>query len=110
MADKILEDKENFLLNRREIKFIVKAGKNPSFQEAESLIANEFKAEKENIAIKGIKGKFGRDTFLITAFIYKSLQDKEKLEKKKEKKVEAGQEQPQGQTPTVQEKPKEEKK
>ena len=84
---KIIEDKENDLLNRREVKIIIEAGKNPSFEEADNLIIKEFKAEKENIVVKSIKGKFGRDTFLITAFIYKSKEDKEKLEKKKEKKA-----------------------
>lgn len=84
----ILEEKKNNLLNRKEIKIIVEAGKNPSFAEAEELIAKEFKAVKENIAVKAIKGKFGRNTFLINAFIYDSIQAKEKLEKKREKKKE----------------------
>lgn len=91
---KTLEDKENSLLNRREIKVVVEADKNPSFQDAEDLIVEKFKADKNLVAIKGIKGKFGRNTFLIISFIYKNLQDKENLERKKEKKVEAGQEQP----------------
>ena len=85
----ILEEKENNLLNRKEVKIIVETAKNPSFQEAENWIAEKFKAEKELIVIKGIKGKFGRNTFLITSFIYKSKEAKEKLEKKKEKKQEA---------------------
>jgi len=108
---KILEEKENNLLNRKEVKIIVEAAKNPSFQEAENWIAEKFKAEKELIVIKGIKGKFGRNTFLITSFIYKSKEAKEKLEKKKEKKQEESKEQ----IPTVQvekkgeEKPKEDK-
>lgn len=91
---KTIEDKENSLLNRREIKIVTEAEKNPSFSDAENLLADKFKADKELIVIKNIKGKFGRNTFLITSFIYKNKEEKEKLEKKKEKKVEAGQEQP----------------
>ncbi len=82
----ILEDTENFLLKRREVKVVVEADKNPTFEEAVDTIAGQFKGEKENIAIKQVKGKFGRDTFLISAFIYRNKEDKEKLEKKKEKK------------------------
>ena len=83
----IIEDKENFLLNRREVKVIVEAEKNPGFEEAENMISEQFKVEKENIIVKGIKGKFGRNTFLITAFIYKSKEDKEKIERKKKEKA-----------------------
>lgn len=92
---KIIEDKNNSLLKRREIKVIVEAKKNPSMQEAGKLILEHFKAQEENVAIKQIKGKFGRDTFLITANIYHSKEDKEKTEpkiKKKEKKGQAEQE------------------
>lgn len=88
---KVIEDKNNSLLKRREIKVIVEAEKNPSMQEAGKLILEHFKAQEENVAIKQIKGKFGRDTFLITANIYHSKEDKEKTEpkaKKKEKKEE----------------------
>lgn len=83
----ILEEKKNFLINRKEIKVIVKAEKNPNREEASSILEKEFKADKENIVVKGVKGKFGRNTFLISAFIYDSKEDKEKFEpKEKEKK------------------------
>lgn len=79
----IIEDKDNKILNRKEVKLIVEAGKNPSMEEAIEKVAIQFKSEKENIVIKQIKGKFGRDTFLISAFIYRSKEDKEKTEPKK---------------------------
>lgn len=79
---RVLEEKENFLTNRKEIKIIAEADKNPTFQEAENLIVKEFKSDKENIVVKGVKGKFGRNTFLISAFIYKSKEDKEMFEPK----------------------------
>ena len=82
------EEKENFLLNRREVKIIVEAPNTPNYEEAAKLISEKFNAEKENLVIKGVKGKFGRNTFLISAFIYKSKEDKEKTEPKvKEKKI-----------------------
>jgi ribosomal protein S24E len=83
-----IENKENSLLNRREVKVIAEADKNPSFLEAVNIIASEFKVNGENIAIKIIKGKFGRNTFLISDFIYNSKEEKEKFEKVKGKKEE----------------------
>lgn len=84
---KIIENKENNLLNRREVKIILEADKNPAFPEMIKLVSENFKAEEDLIEIKEIKGKFGRSTFLISAFIYKTKEDKAKLEKKKEKKA-----------------------
>lgn len=84
---KVLSNKENILLNRNEVKIIVEAEKNPSYDEALVMLTKEFKAVPEAIAIHQVKGKFGRRTFLISAFVYKSQEDKEKFEpKKKEKK------------------------
>lgn len=89
---KIIEDKNNSLLKRREIKVIVESEKNPSMQEAGKLILEHFKAQEENVAIKQIKGKFGRNTFLITANIYHNKEDKEKTEPKAKKKEKAAKE------------------
>ena len=89
---KIVEDKNNSLLKRREIKIIVEAEKNPSMQEAGKLILEHFKTQEENVAVKQIKGKFGRNTFLITANIYYNKEDKEKTESKVKNKEEKGKE------------------
>ncbi len=84
----IIEDKENFLLNRKEIKIVVEAEKTPSLEEALNIVSENFKAEKDLIVINQVKGKFGRNTFLISAFIYKNKEDKDKLEGVKKKKKE----------------------
>ncbi len=78
----VLQDKDNFLTNRKEIKVVVDSEKNPTYDEAKDIVINEFNADKENVVVKKIKGKFGRDTFLISAFIYKSKEDKEYFEPK----------------------------
>lgn len=83
---KIIEDKQNPLLERKEIRMIIKAEKNPTMQEASKKVAEQFKAIEENIVIKQVKGKFGRNTFLISANIYNSQEDKEKIEPKPKKK------------------------
>jgi ribosomal protein S24E len=77
---KIIEDKNNELLNRREVKIVIEANKNPSMQESTKMIADEFKASEENISLKVVKGKFGRKTFLVVASIYNNKEDKEKTE------------------------------
>jgi len=88
MTNEILERKENPFFNREEIKVIADAEKNPSFVEAEEIIASEGKTEKEKVLVKKIKGKFGRDTFLITAEIYKSKEDRDAAKNKGGKKGE----------------------
>ena len=86
---KVIEDKQNPLLKRKEVKIVVEAGKNPTMQEANKKVAEHFKSSEENVAVKEIKGKFGRKTFLIGANIYNNKEDKEEIEpKKKEKKGE----------------------
>jgi len=87
----VLKDLKNELLGRREVKIVVPSEKNPSFDEAIKFIAAEFKTPDENIDISGIKGKFGRKTFLISANVYDSKESKEKAEikTKKQRKAEA---------------------
>jgi ribosomal protein S24E len=82
---KILENKQNFLLNRKEIKLVVTSEKNPSYEEAIAIVGKEIKTVPENIVIKQVKGKFGRDTFLIVAYVYHSADDKVKFEPKAKK-------------------------
>jgi ribosomal protein S24E len=85
---KIIQQKENPLFQRQEVKIIVKANSNPSFSDAEKIISETFKTTPENIKILGINGKFGRDSFLITSNVYKTQEDKNKTEKKPKKKKE----------------------
>jgi len=84
----MLKDLNNKLLNRREVKIIVNSSSNPGFANATKIIAEQCKAKEELICVKEVKSKFGRDTFLIDAMIYNSLDDKDKIERKpKPKKV-----------------------
>ena len=82
---KLIEKKENPLFNRREIQFEVQAKITPSRLEIGKLISEKFSAQIENIKIKKIHGKFGSNDFNITTFIYKSEEDKNKVEIKKKK-------------------------
>ncbi len=82
---KIIEDKENLILERREISFLVDAEKCPSISEIVDLVSENFKVNKDLTIIKKIKGKFGRDNFLISTFLYKDAEQKEKFEGIKKK-------------------------
>lgn len=91
MEHKIIEKKQNPFFAREEVKIIGEFAKNPSFDEATELVAKEVKGDKEKIIVRGIKGKFGRNTFLIKAEIYANKEDRDKQAAKLvKKKKEAG--------------------
>jgi len=87
---KILNEKENPLFSRKEIQVSVEAEITPSHLNVEKLISEKFSIPVEKIKIKKISGKFGSKTFIITANIYSSKEDKNKIES--EKKKESGEE------------------
>jgi len=91
VSENITEEKQNSLFNRKEVKLIIESKATPSKVEAQKIVAGKFTADSEFVAVKKILGKFGRNTFLIIANIYKSKEDKDKGElkpkKKKEKKA-----------------------
>jgi|GEM_PF-1249972 len=82
---KILKQRENPLFNRKEIEVNLEANVAPKIREAEELIAKEFSSQPENVKIKKIKGRFGSKNFIISANIYNSKEDKDKIEPKSKK-------------------------
>ena len=85
----VIKDFRNDLLKRREVKIVINAEKNPGLTNSAKTVADNFKADENLVVVKTLKSKFGRDTFLIEAFIYGSVADKERIEpRKKEKKSE----------------------
>ena len=87
----IQKDIKNDLMQRREVAFVMEFAKNPSFDEMAKVVSEEFKAPEENIMIEGVKGKFGRNEFLVNASIYTSKELKDESFKRltKAKKVAA---------------------
>lgn len=84
---KTIKDFKNDLLKRREVKLVVDSDRNPGLENAVKMIAEHFKAKEDVIVVKTLKSKFGRDTFLVDAFIYDSAAEKSRVEpRKKEKK------------------------
>ena len=84
----VVKDIKNDLLKRREVKVIIHNSGNPGFAGAEKVVDEKFKANPEVTIINNVKSKFGRDTFLIDAFIYDSVEDKNRLHVIEEKKEE----------------------
>jgi ribosomal protein S24E len=82
---KIIKQRENPLFNRKEIEVSIEANVAPKMREAEEFIAKEFSSHTDNVKIKKIKGRFGSNRFIITASIYNSKEDKEKIEPKSKK-------------------------
>ncbi len=83
----ILKDTKNDFLKRREIQFTLGAGSNPGFENSKKIIAEKLEAHEKNVAIKFVKNNFGSAEFLIETFVYKTEEDKNRIEpKKKEKK------------------------
>ncbi|MBU0957349.1 MAG: hypothetical protein KKF56_00915 [Nanoarchaeota archaeon] len=94
---KILSNIKNDFFKRQEVKLIEESEKNPTYEEAVHIVSKELKSEEGNVVIKLVKGKFGRKTFLIQAYVYDSKEDMDRFEPKKklkegagEKKVEGG--------------------
>lgn len=84
-----LKQRENPLFNRKEVEIIIETNIAPKTSETEGFIAKEFSTNQENVKIKKIKGRFGSNNFTITANIYHSKEDKDKIEPKSRKEKKA---------------------
>ncbi len=85
MSLTILKQKENPLFNRKEIEANFEANVPPKINEAEEILSKEFSTNPESVKIKKIAGSFGSTNFMISANIYSSKEDKEKIEEKSKK-------------------------
>jgi len=89
MEIRVVNEKENLLFNRKEIQAEIIAETTPKKDEVLKILSEKFSKPVENISLKKIQGKFGKNNFLIIANIYNTKEDKESIEpNKKEKKEE----------------------
>ena len=81
----------NDLFKRNEVEIEISAEKNPTFDEAKKMLAEQMKKPTENINVSGIKGHFGSNLFVISAYVYDSKEDLENSKQltQKQKKAEA---------------------
>jgi len=87
MELQIVEEKDNALFGRKELKAKVISEVTPNRLQILDLISKKFFCPLENIKIIGIRGSFGTKTFIVEANIYSSIKDKNTLELKKKKEV-----------------------
>ena len=94
----IVKNKQhNKLLGREEITSIVKSETTPKTEEFKKEFAGKFSFNEELVAIKKIKGNFGKKEFDVEAYVYDSKEDLEKHEQKPKAKKEAKPEVAEGQ-------------
>ena len=86
----ILNETKNNLLKRTELQIKIESSGNPGFEQSKKSAAEKFKAELDNIALKRVINNFGTNEFLIEAFIYESIADKERIEPKPKAKKQPG--------------------
>ena len=79
---KTISELQNKLLKRKEVVVEIESEKNPGYEAVKGLIANQFKADVENIVVKTLKGHFGSNLVTVDAVIYSSKEDKENVERK----------------------------
>lgn len=85
MSLKILQERDNKLFNRKEVKATVISEITPSRANILEILSKKFNTSAENIKIKGIHGNFGKKDFSIEANIYSSAEEKNIVEIKKKK-------------------------
>ena len=85
MKLKVLENNQNTLFKRKEVKVEIENPSTPDREEATNAIAQEFKATADAVKIMGIHGVFGTSVFKISANVYDSKEDKDAVELKKKK-------------------------
>lgn len=71
----LLEDNNNLLLKRREIKYLIKNNMGPiKRQEASELIANKLNLNKNNVIPISLKSEFGNPDIIATMYYYENLE------------------------------------
>jgi len=83
--------KEAFeLLKREEVSFLINSESALSTIAAAENVAQHFKVSHENVAVKHIGNKYGTHDFLVNAYIYDSIEGKNKIEPKAKAKKTGG--------------------
>lgn len=87
---KILSEKKNTLLHRKEVKVLIEAPSNPGIKASSEEIANHFKTKTELVVVKRLNSQYGKSEFMVEALIYDNAQALVIEPKPKVKKTEAG--------------------
>jgi len=90
LSIKILERKENPILDREEIIAVAHASKTPSKEQVKHALVSELKVSEENVVLKDVLTSFGMHEVKIFAYLYKNKETMQKLAIKKKSKEEGG--------------------
>jgi len=83
----VVKDFQNKLLGRRELVLELESEQNPGTESVNKAVIDQFKSKDDLVVIKRVGSSFGSNKFVIEAFIYDSVEIRDKVEpKKKEKK------------------------
>lgn len=85
----ITQEKENALFSRKEIQGFLSSEVAPSNDEVKKLLSEKYSVDTDSIKIKNIIGRFGSKEFKVSASIYPSKEDKDNVEIKSKKEIEA---------------------
>jgi small subunit ribosomal protein S24e len=111
MSIKIIEKKENPLLSRIKVLAEISFEKaTPSNNDVKKQIASEIKADENLVVVKNIYTQYGSTSAKVTALVYNSKEDLEKIEPKPKKEEKKPGEQPAEKAEAPKETPKEEAK
>ncbi len=78
----LVGDFRNDLLKRREVQFVLPSERNPGFEGSHKKLVEHLQVAPEHVVIKSVKNNFGLNEFLIEAFVYDSIEHKERFEPK----------------------------
>lgn len=88
MELKDIQEKKNLVFDRKELQAKIISENSPNNKEVITLLSKKLSVPEEGIKLNGIYGKFGSKEFKIKANIYKSKEDRNKIERKTKKEVE----------------------
>jgi ribosomal protein S24E len=88
MEIKEIKETKNLVFERKEIQATAFAESAPTKKDVATALAKKISVPEDAIKIKGIYGKFGAKEFRIEANIYKSKEEKNKIERKTKKEIE----------------------
>lgn len=86
---KILEEKQNPLFARRELKISIDEQITPSKDNLRKAIAEKFSVDENLIRVVEINGKFGSQEFVALVDIYESIEEFKRIVKKTKQEIEA---------------------
>ncbi len=88
MEIKDIKETKNLVFERKEIQATAFAESTPTKKDVATALAKKLSVPEDAIKIKGIYGKFGAREFRIEANVYKSKEEKSKIERKTKKEIE----------------------